>query len=300
MKPPLPDRAALANQAQMLLLDALLANTRFSCHDLAFQGGTSLKLMAGSPRFSEDLDFLLREDHTERLIETLAELEQTAGRALRALDPQLSLTMKNKTGDRRLIAFDAIVTHAGHSGSVRVKLEFWPVTGDYLEQYPAALGFMRQLPTWQGHLQHAVPTADLHTILADKAVAVAYRGRMKPRDIFDIWWLQSQLQPGSATPASVARQALHNRTAYDAPDEPLSFADRLRAYAEALEQPDAAATFNADMAKWLPPSTFQQLIPAATAEILATTAAFCREVADALPHVSAARGRATQDDGPAP
>lgn len=40
-------------------LDALMASRRWEPGDLAFQGGTSLHLVHGSPRFSEDLDFLV-------------------------------------------------------------------------------------------------------------------------------------------------------------------------------------------------------------------------------------------------
>lgn len=39
-------------------LDALMASRRWEPGDLVFQGGTSLHLAHGSPRFSEDLDFL--------------------------------------------------------------------------------------------------------------------------------------------------------------------------------------------------------------------------------------------------
>ena len=40
-------------------LDALLASRRWQPGELVFQGGTSLHLAHGSPRFSEDLDFLV-------------------------------------------------------------------------------------------------------------------------------------------------------------------------------------------------------------------------------------------------
>lgn len=40
-------------------LDALMASRRWQPGELVFQGGTSLHLAHGSPRFSEDLDFLV-------------------------------------------------------------------------------------------------------------------------------------------------------------------------------------------------------------------------------------------------
>jgi hypothetical protein len=40
-------------------LDALMASRRWEPGDLIFQGGTSLHLTHGSPRYSEDLDFLV-------------------------------------------------------------------------------------------------------------------------------------------------------------------------------------------------------------------------------------------------
>ena len=42
------------------VLEALLASRRWEPGDLVFQGGTSLHLAHGSPRFSEDLDFLVK------------------------------------------------------------------------------------------------------------------------------------------------------------------------------------------------------------------------------------------------
>lgn len=55
-RPMRPEQAFDLRQAlHVATLDALLASRRWEPGELLFQGGTSLHLAHGSPRFSEDL-----------------------------------------------------------------------------------------------------------------------------------------------------------------------------------------------------------------------------------------------------
>ena len=49
----------IADTLHRLVLMELVEAGDWSCKNMAFQGGTSLHLVYDSPRFSEDLDFLL-------------------------------------------------------------------------------------------------------------------------------------------------------------------------------------------------------------------------------------------------
>ena len=64
------------------VLEALLASRRWEPGDLIFQGGTSLHLAHGSPRYSEDLDFLVKS--TLDLRATGTSIQARLGRGLRA------------------------------------------------------------------------------------------------------------------------------------------------------------------------------------------------------------------------
>lgn len=56
-------------------LDALMASRRWEPGDLVFQGGTSLHLAHGSPRYSEDLDFLV---NSSLNLQSLAKAKESA------------------------------------------------------------------------------------------------------------------------------------------------------------------------------------------------------------------------------
>ena len=55
------DAFDLRQALHVAVLEALVAARRWEPGDLVFQGGTSLHLVHGSPRFSEDLDFLVKQ-----------------------------------------------------------------------------------------------------------------------------------------------------------------------------------------------------------------------------------------------
>jgi Nucleotidyl transferase AbiEii toxin, Type IV TA system len=56
------EQALLRETLQMSAISALMNARRWEPGDIVFQGGTSLHLAHGSARFSEDLDFMVRDD----------------------------------------------------------------------------------------------------------------------------------------------------------------------------------------------------------------------------------------------
>jgi hypothetical protein len=128
-----------AQRAQLFVLDALMVESTWAAGQIAFYGGTSLHLSWRSPRFSEDLDFLIDRQ--------AADIDQVMARVASRLkerfvdeDPRFKVDIRNKTRDgERMPAFHVLVEHEGFMGKSMVKADFWRVDIDYLAKYPAAL-----------------------------------------------------------------------------------------------------------------------------------------------------------------
>lgn len=166
---------------------ALYALWRGDFFDVAlFQGGTSLRILHSLPRFSEDLDFLLREpdpgfDWTPYL-KTLTEVFGQFGLKLDALPK----TKMDSAIRQALIKNDSIASQldlsfagAGRPKTIRIKLEIdvKPPAGSgeassYLD-FPA---------------DHEVRHQDLPSNFALKIHALLCRGFLKGRDWFDFSW----------------------------------------------------------------------------------------------------------------
>ncbi len=150
------------------------------------QGGTSLRILHGLPRFSEDLDFLLREPNPGfdwiPYLKTLVEVVGQFGLKLDALPKA-----KMDTAIRQaLIKHDSIASQldlsfagAGKPKTIRIKLEIDvnPPAGSgeassYLD-FPA---------------DHEVRHQDLPSNFALKIHALLCRGFLKGRDWFDFSW----------------------------------------------------------------------------------------------------------------
>ena len=155
-------------------------------HAALFQGGTSLRILHGLPRFSEDLDFLLREpdpnfDWTPYL-KTLTEVFGQFGLKLEAL-PKAKM---DRAIRQALIKHDSLASQldltfasAGTPKAIRIKLEIDvnPPAGSgeassYLD-FPA---------------DHEVRHQDLASNFALKIHALLCRGFLKGRDWFDFSW----------------------------------------------------------------------------------------------------------------
>jgi hypothetical protein len=166
---------------------ALYALWRGDFFDVAlFQGGTSLRILHGLPRFSEDLDFLLREPDAGfdwgPYLKTLIEVFGQFGLKLEALP-----RAKMDTAIRQaLIKNDSIASQldlsfagAGKPKTIRIKLEIDvnpPAGSDEASSY---LDFPAD---------HEVRHQDLSSNFALKIHALMCRGFIKGRDWFDFSW----------------------------------------------------------------------------------------------------------------
>lgn len=177
----------VAQTVHILILDAMSRNTSWTVNDIVFQGGTSLNLAYRSPRFSEDLDFVVSKDldfskEVHKISSYVCEGLQTSfpGSVVR-------LSEKNTEGNP-LHLFMFVIDLPETHGSVHVKTEFYKAEANlvrgYDGEYRTLFGKMNISPLF------SVATTD--QIFVDKMFAIGNRGFLKWRDLFDVWWLESQ------------------------------------------------------------------------------------------------------------
>jgi len=166
---------------------ALYGLWRADFFDVAlFQGGTSLRILHGLPRFSEDLDFLLRapdpEFRWDRYLATLVDVFAQFGIKLEAsprdrMDKAVrDAVLKN---DSTALQLDLEFADSRRARTIRIKLEIDtnPPAGSGEE------GTFLDFPA-----DHEVRHQDLASNFALKIHALLCRPYLKGRDWFDFSW----------------------------------------------------------------------------------------------------------------
>ncbi|SFF34512.1 nucleotidyl transferase AbiEii/AbiGii toxin family protein [Paracidovorax wautersii] len=221
-------------------LEALMASRRWQPGDLVFQGGTSLHLAHGSPRLSEDLDFMVNSSLKLGAIQAsiLQRLQSTM-----TLPEGAKLSIKPAKDDHNPHAFDVSIGGENMIGGVRLKIELWKTDKQALDAIKATVAPIRTV----GGLQTFVPTAELSEIYADKVFALANRDRIKPRDVFDLHWLVNHHQIKAIT-----EDKMRVRLATYPDSTPADWLAKAFDRRAALAQ--AAPAIAKDLKRWLPSS----------------------------------------------
>jgi predicted nucleotidyltransferase component of viral defense system len=166
---------------------ALYALWRADFFDVAlFQGGTSLRILHGLPRFSEDLDFMLRAPDDgfewEKYLTPIQDTFEQFGLALTAS----SKDQMDKRIRAALIKDDSIAnqldlafTDQGHAKAIKIKLEIDVKPPPFSGEGTTFLDFP---------LDHEVRHQDLASNFALKIHALLCRGFIKGRDWYDFGW----------------------------------------------------------------------------------------------------------------
>lgn len=268
-----------ASLAQYRFLDALMSDPKLTLNQFAFHGGTSLHFSWRSPRLSEDLDFLMA--NTAGDLRAIVERgRRKIEEAFRADDPGFSIELIDKSRDRnRMISYQLKVSHPGYLGKTVVKIEFWKVDPEYLAKYPVELRAPIKVGEMVSRISHPVPAATLETAYCDKLTAFATRPYLKWRDIYDLWWIGTQTD-SKLELTQVARQFLHNVTAYDTIDR-LPPAQALRRFLE-NDEAELIEKADPDLKRWMPGNVWKTLHPQVTAEMVRYVRYAIRSVADAI------------------
>jgi len=177
---------------------ALFALWRADFFDIAlFQGGTSLRILHGMPRFSEDLDFLLRKPglgfkwapYMEKLTDVFQEFgvkmeAKARDRMDRAVQQAL---LKDNSIARQL---DLKFASAGAGRTIRIKLEIDTHPPSHSGEATTFLDFPSDF-----EVRHQ----DLSSNFALKIHALLCRGYLKGRDWFDFsWYVARDVSPNLA------------------------------------------------------------------------------------------------------
>jgi predicted nucleotidyltransferase component of viral defense system len=239
----------------MTFIEALTQATPLQANQFAFHGGTSLHLSWKSPRFSEDLDFLLDRALQPKMAKFMKKVETKMRQVLQGIDPDLDVKISDKTRDgSNLLNYRLTVSSDAYIGNVKVKAEFWQVEGDYLEHYDTRFAYPMKSGDLVSSVSQPLPAATLEAAYADKLTAFATRAHLKWRDVFDLWWIGRQVD----VPVSeMADRFLHHVTAFDTQDG-LSPEKALRKFLE-RDPKDIASEANPDLKKWLPEGMWKSL-----------------------------------------
>ena len=192
---PLEEENAVKEILQEIALYALWRGNFF---DVAlFQGGTSLRILHGLPRFSEDLDFLLRAPNPKfDLSPYLSALSQVAAEFGIKLEAQPPARM-DKAIHAALLKNDSIanqldLSFAGQNRrkAIKIKLE--------IDVNPP-LGSGEATSFLDFPLDYEVRHQDLPSNFALKIHALLCRGYLKGRDWFDFsWYVSRNIAPNLA------------------------------------------------------------------------------------------------------
>ncbi|HCH59050.1 MAG TPA: hypothetical protein DEV73_00370 [Candidatus Zambryskibacteria bacterium] len=163
-----------------------------------FKGGTAIRLLFGSPRFSEDLDFSTLLNKLQ-IKQTMEQLEKVMQKELPAL--QILSLYSGKTGIRYRIKYQS----PSSKYPLTIRLDFTIVKKiAHITVSPLITRFPILIFPLVSHLSGT-------EILAEKLCALATRD--KGRDLFDIWYL---LEKGVVVDKKLIRlKFLENKTKFN-------------------------------------------------------------------------------------
>lgn len=278
----------VASLAHFLTLNALSQSADFDRRALTFQGGTSLALAWASPRFSEDLDFVAGDVRPEQLSEAMHLVARQVQHAIQPFYPGATVDLGDKSGKgKQLAMFQIGISLPEVIGKVKVKTEFWQVTPDKAAHYE---GVNRALSPAGGATLYTTvrPIFNVATprqIFFDKLNAIAHRGRLKPRDVFDVWYLSTQVRQSSEEPDAAAgidgvfadvpgfldsmhsTAALYDRTGFEAISGLQEFVD--------MPEEEIMSHMETGLKPWIAPAMWNSMWPGTVREMVDVTKRQC-------------------------
>lgn len=223
-------------------LEALTTSRRWKPKDLIFQGGTSLHLAHGSPRFSEDLDFMVDENLN---LNSIANSVKSRLIVSSAFPPDLELKISKIRTNKNPLSFVVNLGRSDMMGSVHVKVEMWRTPSRALQEINAFVAPVRIVNGPAAGMSAQVVSSGLEEIYADKVFAVAARTHLKARDIFDLYWIRRQ---GCA--ADLTQENLQTRLEIYPEADPEEWLENARERFDNMHT-DASA-IHKDLKRWLP------------------------------------------------
>ena len=167
------------------------------------------------------------------------------------------LTVSPAKEGRNPHVFDVSIGNASIIGSVRVRVELWRAPAPALLPLAVEVRPVRLLSGPAAGAQAFVPSATLREIYVDKVFALAARPYLKARDVFDLYWLASQVnmhwlasQVNLADTLICSPADLEVRLATYPSQTPQNWLTQ--AAKRRTELPTQIASIQRDLARWLP------------------------------------------------
>lgn len=267
---------------QFAFLESFATVTGWLAKDVAFHGGTSLSMSWGSPRYSEDLDFLLNEglaDDRGGFTNIIDKVVERVNESLSLTIPDLSVELRNKTRDGSpLLNYHLVASKPNVLNKAMVKSEFWTVNDEYLKNIETAMVYPMQRGDIALRSVAEIPAVTMNAAIADKLTALATRPYLKWRDLFDLHFLIGQTNEGAK---GQAERFLKHVQAYN-PVKGLSPKEALEYWLEqhGTEQGKAKLLESAvdDLQPWVPPTLWARLWPDGVKRIIETSVNCVQEV----------------------
>lgn len=184
----LPFHTVAAEVIQIAFLEALYAQKEST--EVVFHGGTSIRLLHGGYRYSEDLDFAVPTLGPEQLAPIL---EKSAHRTRHLLSTVMGTSevelRARPVKKENIYAWWLKVAPKSYRGKIHVKLEF----GRYPVYQPRSLPVTLRNPLLS--LSPITVSPSPEELFLDKIGALSGREHLKNRDFFDIWYFTAVLKP---------------------------------------------------------------------------------------------------------
>ena len=238
---------------QLILLDSLFAQS--GSEHIIFQGGTALRWVYGGMRFSEDLDFVtnLSKAAIEKILR--GAFQHTERGCIAQFGPgQMEVKRTGKRKEATKLFY--VYRPEAERERIAVKLEFETLKAGHQPEFVRFV--LRDLPLVGGLItagrlimpySSSVLVAETpQEIFSDKIRALYERKYLKGRDVYDIWWMRTQLNviPEWAR----VREKL---SMYQASFVPAREADYFQKEGSLLPVADA---LKRDLTRFLPPKVF--------------------------------------------
>ena len=180
-------QGALVEYLQHELLDSLFKEP--GSRDLAFIGGTCIRILHQSVRFSEDLDFdnfgLSFEEFESLLIKTCRDMEYKGF--------IIEYSLKERAAFHCHIRFPELLFKTGISPDRGKKILISVDTEIKERNYAPLVSILNRFTVFR-----RIIAAPLPVLMAQKMMAVIYRPREKGRDLFDLSFLIGLTRPDFA------------------------------------------------------------------------------------------------------
>lgn len=188
------ERLEISQSMQIALLDQIAKNLRWSTGDAAFHGGTCISTAWNSPRWSEDIDFLMSRNFRGSLMKVAPKVASAVRLQMGLTYPGCVVEFQVKPGNESKVdvidRWEVKWQHANRIGKIFVKAEFYATNPDLMISYKSTL----TRPSIPGvSVSVVIPVGELISLWADKLKVIATRDGFKWRDVHDLGFVADSL-----------------------------------------------------------------------------------------------------------